>query len=359
MREKYIHLAETLRQTIPHMKNDSINKLPSETALASRYGVSRETVRKAIAALASEGLVETRRGSGTYLSRLPHGDSRQIAILAACQSDYMLPVLLHQMQAVFEEHGYHAVVHITDNSVQKERDVLAALLETPVAGILADGCRTALPNPNIDLYAQLQNRQTPVLFLHGAYAALKEAICVGDDNYGGAYQLTKYLLDKGHRQIAGIYKSDDVRGVERYYGCVCALRDADSLLPDQRFLWYTTEDRTALVEQRSPALLHRFLSAYLGTASAVICYNDEIAYYLIKSLLAAKRRVPQDVAVVSFDNSYYSTLGDIGITSLGHVPCTVARRAAESLIALIHGTPVRSAALPWQLFARASSEGAS
>ncbi|TKT74647.1 phosphonate metabolism transcriptional regulator PhnF [Aquamicrobium sp. LC103] len=45
--------------------------LPSEAALAERFGVNRHTVRRAIAALAAEGLVHTERGRGTFFRKLP------------------------------------------------------------------------------------------------------------------------------------------------------------------------------------------------------------------------------------------------------------------------------------------------
>ncbi len=46
-------------------------KLPTESVLADRFGVSRPTVREALSRLRSEGIVTSRRGSGSYVIRLP------------------------------------------------------------------------------------------------------------------------------------------------------------------------------------------------------------------------------------------------------------------------------------------------
>ena len=92
----------------------------------------------------------------------------------------------------------------------------------------------------------------------------------------------------------------------------------------------------------------------LGGCSAVVCYNDEIAFHLIRTLLRAGMRVPEDVAVVSFDNSYYSTFGPVSITSAGHAPHAMGSAAAENLLSQIRRQPCRSISLPWTLFRRQS-----
>ena len=89
-------------------------------------------------------------------------------------------------------------------------------------------------------------------------------------------------------------------------------------------------------------------------STAVVCYNDEIAFHLIRTLLRAGKRVPEDIAVVSFDNSYYSTFGPVSITSAGHDPHAMGHAAAENLLSQIRRQPCQSVRLPWALYARQS-----
>ena len=63
--------------------------------------------------------------------------------------------------------------------------------------------------------------------------------------------------------------------------------------------------------------------------------------------------MPEDVAVVSFDNSYLSQLGPVPITSLSH-RSRMGRAAAEQIIALLQGGTARSKYLEWELIARSS-----
>ncbi len=160
-------------------------------------------------------------------------------------------------------------------------------------------------------------------------------------------------MRKGHREIAGIFKSDDIQGPQRYHGAVSSLRDAGLAIRDGRFAWYDTEDRRRLLEGKDRRLLTDFLQKRLEGATAVICYNDEIAYHLIQVLLETGRRVPEEVAVVSFDNSYLSQLGPVPITSLSH-RSRMGRVAAEQMIGLLRREAVRSKSLEWELVTRNS-----
>ena len=116
--------------------------------------------------------------------------------------------------------------------------------------------------------------------------------------------------------------------------------------------WYNTETRRDLLEK--DAAWEPVLKALDGCTAAV-CYNDEVASRLIHVLLQAGRRVPQDVAVVSFDNSAYSQLAPVPITSLSHGSYHVGQMAAQLLVDQFYGKKPGSLVAPWELVKRQSS----
>ena len=354
MAPKYEQLVQTLRQTLPQWYADGQRRLPCEQELAARFSVSRQTLRQALAVLEQDGLIEKRRGSGSFLCPAAASQDRRIAVIATSLSDYIFPSLLKDIQACLSAQGFSVVIHATETSIHREREILQQLLLDPPAGILVESCKTALPNPNAELYQALRQRGLPMTFLHGSCRELSDAFCVGDDNYGGGYLLAGHLIRNGHQKIAGIFKSDDVQGPERYHGVVCAMRDAGLFPLDENFLWFSSFQRYQLVELQDESVLQNFLRQQLGGCTAVVCYNDEIAFHLIRTLLRAGKRVPEDVAVVSFDNSYYSTFGPVSITSAGHEPHAMGHAAAENLLSQIRRQPCRSVRLPWTLYARQS-----
>lgn len=351
---KYKFLAGLLRNELSKNGGQCGYRLPTEAELTHRYQVSRQTVRHALQLLAEEGLVQKRQGSGTYATgKVQDAARQQIAVITSFLDDYIFPTILHDAQGTFAREGFSTLVYATENRVGAERDILLQLLEQPVGGILVEGSKTALPSPNADLYLRLRETGVPMVFLHGAYTELAGFPCVSDDNYGGGYLLARHLISQGHQYLAGIFKSDDVQGPQRYHGCISAIRDAGLPILDRCFRWYDTEDRLEMLEQRPPDLLHRFLTERLGTATAVICYNDEIAYLLIQELLAMGKRPPEDIAIVSFDNSYYSQISPVPITSLRHRE-KMGRIAAEHLLHIIRGGTGQSRSLEWELLIRSS-----
>lgn len=203
MTPKYEQLVQELRAALPQWYADGQRKLPGEQALAAKLSVSRQTLRQALAVLEQEGLIEKRRGSGSFLCPAAARQDRRIAVIATSLSDYIFPSLLKDVQACLSAQGFSVVIHATENSIRRERDILQQLLLDPPAGILVEGCKTALPNPNAELYQALRQRGLPMTFLHGSCREITDAFCVGDDNYGGGYLLAGHLIRSGHKKSPG------------------------------------------------------------------------------------------------------------------------------------------------------------
>ena len=350
---KYLQIAARLQEEIT--RGTFPEKLPTEEALSEAYRVSRQTVRQALEQLVRMGLIEKRQGSGSrVLRRAFERGSDRVAIVTSYINDYIFPTVLQDIQSVLTQKNYSTLLYATQNRAANERSVLQGLLHQSVGGLIVEGTKTALPNPNLDLYEKLALAGIPVVFIHGSYAALPDAVCVSDDNFGGGYLLTRRLISRGHTKIAGIFKSDDIQGHQRYQGFLSAMRDAGLPIPDDRALWYSTEERRYLLDYGHSELLEHFMQFYVKDCTAVICYNDEIADRLIRGLLNAGRKVAGDVAVVSFDNSYYSDLCPVRITSLAHEAHKLGRLAAGLLLDKIDGRPCQSQSIPWRLVQKES-----
>ena len=353
MAAKYEILAAQLRRQCSRMKRRKETKLPSETELAEKTGNSRQTIRHALRVLEEEGLIRRVRGSGTYLADEKENRNTEIAVLVSNADAYLYPRLIRDIEAVCLPAGLQVTVYSTGNEVMRERAVLSSLLKNKPAGILMEGAKSALPSPNLDLLSAIERQGIPLVFLMAPLPVPGNAPCIRADNEGGAAMLVRYLLDKGRRNIGGIFRSDELQGTERYHGFVNELLRSGCPVNEKTILWYDTADYIELL-QKTDQLPARLSCAQLTGCDALVCFNDEIAYHMIRHLLKAGIRVPEDMAVVSFDNSHYCLLSPVSITSLTHEKHQLGKLAADALVNLIDEKSARSVRLSWTLRERES-----
>lgn len=354
---KYREIAAQLRHRILDGTYPPGTLLPTEQQLCAAYNASRQTVRTALQCLSDEGLIQRRQGSGSRvlnLREVPPPPQRTIAIITTNITDYIFPSVLREAEAVLSANNCATLLYATSNQISQERRILLDLLsQKTIDGLLVEGTKTALPNPNLDLYRKFQARGIPIVFFHGGYRDLEGAVSILDDNYSGGHQLVEYLAGKGHSKIAGIFKNDDVQGHQRYAGFIDALRDLDLPMDDQKIFWYSTENKDITNIQSS--LWDTQIAPILRGCTAVVCYNDMVANSLVEFLVSRNVSIPKQIAVVSFDNSFYSSLSSCRITSLSHGPHNVGRTAAEALMQLFIEKTVHSQTIPWVLVEKESS----
>lgn len=353
---KYQYIADRLRAQLIGENRIRMSKLPTEKELCVLYGVSRQTVRQALYLLETEGLIERRQGSGAYATGLhPDASHNQIAILLPTDSDYTYARLRNDLQAPLVREGFSVSFYLTGSSVAKERAILQQLLSVPLRGLIADTIKSTLPNPNLDLFEKLWAAQLPTVFLHAAYKNFPPRTVIAEDNYSGAATLTRYLINQKHTRIAGIFQNDTNAGAERYLGFTATCAAFDIPWNDDCIRWYSTSELLALQKKQATGFLAEFICQNLGSCSAVICQDDEIAYWLVRELTAAGKNVPEDVSVVSFDNSFLCEFSEPGLTSLAHKSSSeLAANAADALLTQMRGGTAPSVSLRFEIIERDS-----
>lgn len=121
----------------------------------------------------------------------------------------------------------------------------------------------------------------------------------------GAYLLTEYLIEMGHRNIAFVGSINATSSIlDRYLGCCKALiknkmKIHENMVIDDR------DENGSFIELRIPDPL----------PDAFVCNCDEVALLLINTLRKSGYEVPKDVSVVGFDDSVYAKLSLPQITT--------------------------------------------
>jgi LacI family transcriptional regulator, galactose operon repressor len=140
----------------------------------------------------------------------------------------------------------------------------------------------------------------PFVLVDRTVRGIQSDAIVGD-NAGGARRLVEHLLALGHRRIAFIAEDDDVSTArDRHAGYTEALRAA-GLPADDRLVVRTTVD-----PEGGLAGMERLLSLS-EPPTAVFAVNNLVALGAIEAVRAAGREVPEDVALVCFDDIEYAS----------------------------------------------------
>jgi len=218
----------------------------------------------------------------------------------------------------------------TGNDCLKEVACLKDILEKDIAGLIVEPTRSALYTRNIKYYKTLDSYGIPYIFIHGCYEQLGQKPCVLLDDAGGMYELVMYLVKTGHRNICGIFKADDVQGLNRHKGYVRALSESGLVYDPEKVIWFHTEDCAT-----KPNASLQVMITGGSKIDAVACYNDEIAFETVKLLTGINLKVPQDISVTGFDDSYLAESGPVKLTTVRHPKKELGREAATMVLQLI------------------------
>lgn len=309
------------------------SRLPTELELCKKYNVSRQTVRQAILLLREDNLVETVKGSGTYVKENLGGLSASfmsVGVVATYIDNYIFPSLIRGIEEVLCSKGYTMQLSITYNSIQNEEFQLQSLINKHPSGIMIEPAKSAVVRSNMKLYHQIQKMGIPCVMMNGRLPAIDMPMVSLDDKSSGR-KVAEYLISMGHKKIGACIKGDDLAGQMRYNGYREVMSKIGTDDIDNHVIWYHTEDIDSMFDGDADA----YILSKLKGCTAVFCFNDLIAMKLYKLFGRNGIRIPEDVSVVGHDNYSLSDLVTPRLTTINHPIEEVGRIAAEKLTTLI------------------------
>ncbi|WP_077304981.1 GntR family transcriptional regulator [Terribacillus halophilus] len=365
MQTKYAIVKQAIKSKILDGTYEPHAKIPSESVMMKQFDVSRHTVRLAIGELVNEGWLYREQGAGTFCAdRSKHQlqqngmQNKNIAIVTTYISDYIFPSIIRGAEAFLSEHGYNVSLFNTDNNHEKEREYLERIITTGFDGAIIEPTKSASANPNINYYLNLERLQIPYIMINAYYDALEPFRVLVDDERG-AFLQTEHLIQQGHRDIVGFFKTDDMQGTLRMKGYLKAHRENKVPINPKHIVTYKTEEK----HQKPIHELEVLLDQADAKPTGLVCYNDELAIKLLDVLRTRDMKVPQDMSIVGFDNSNLAELSEVKLTSVEHPKAELGRAAGKLIIDLIEskhgkgsGKTIDSVVFPTELVTRNSTQ---
>jgi DNA-binding LacI/PurR family transcriptional regulator len=197
------------------------------------------------------------------------------------------------------------------------------------------------------------NAGIPVVVLNNRNSYnLTGAAVIGTGLYHGAREVVRYLYQKGRRDIVYL----DRFSTHNHFGT----------LSDSRMLGFVTQmkefglpcEENIITGCASPEEIQNKLGEYMKSnpVDAVFGRNDQIACYAVKEILSTGRRIPDDIAVVGYDNSSISQLINPTLTTMEAQRELIAKSAIEMIYQIrMHGTIPEPVRFPAKMIIREST----
>jgi DNA-binding LacI/PurR family transcriptional regulator len=294
---KFQALADELRRGILAGTWPLGSRLPTEEQLAGRTGMSLTTVRRAMDELVGAGLVVRRQGAGSFVIASSEPGplrDRRVGVLIP-DTHFYYPQALQGIEDTLSSARVGLELATYDYDTAREDAAIAALIDAGVDGLIL----TPTLLPPVDgptRVAELSALPLPIVLLERSLDLLgpgdrTEHVC--SDHAGGAYDAVRHLHRLGHSRIALLVREESPTGAAVSTGYDRAVTDL-GLEPL----------RTGATMTRWRATAARTMLTWLlevGCTAALV-FGDQEALLLQRAALARGLRVPDDLALVSYDD---------------------------------------------------------
>ena len=358
---KYMEIFRTLRGEILAGKYDNALHLPSENQLVRRFGASRSTMIRVMLELQKYGLVERRRGSGTYLSLMARNSTGSLGLIVPGHRNVeIFTPICAEIARVSREAGYTILFGDVSSPDPLERVRQAQALASDyasrhVSGVFFEPIEL-LPDSDelsLEILSILNGNRIPVVLLDRDVVSAKgrsQYDLVGINNVRAGRTLAAHVIAQGARNVRFFMPPHSAPTIfQRREGVAAELIDAGLAWRDSSTCIALPDDADAV----------RRIFRRGSPPDAFICGNDRTAARLLQTLSAIGKRVPNDVMLAGFDDVSCAQLLSPPLTTMRQ-PCEdIAAVAVRTLLERIgnHALPPREISLEATLVVRESTKG--
>jgi DNA-binding LacI/PurR family transcriptional regulator len=303
--------------------------------IARQAHVSHSTVSRALpgSRLISESTSEKVRQTALDLGYLPSAAARTLktnrsqalGVIMRNVDDPFFGEILQGVEEVAQASGYSLFMAATQPESEREQALVQAMVERRGDGIII--CSTPVSS---DQSRQLAQFGVPIVVINNQ-AAEEYRYSIYHDDVDGSRQVTRHLVNSGHRKIAYLGNASSGRStLERLTGFKQELKAAGIQLP-QEYIHQIAGGGPA----EGVAGLDHFLNLQ-DPPTAIFCYNDMMAIGILKGLKQAGLRVPEDISVAGFDNILFSAYTNPPLTTFDQPKHYIGAEAARLVLGLLN-----------------------
>jgi len=285
-------------------------------ALRDSYDISKATKEKVIS-LANQLNYEP----NPHASFLRRQNSRTIAVIVPEIANNYFALAINGIESVAQEKGYHVIIYITHEDVDREVLFTRHLHCGRADGVLISVSGTTTDYKHLQL---LQDKGLPIVFFDRVCDHFK-TVKVTTDDFDSGYRATQHLIDQGCRRIAhlGISPSLSI-GSKRASGYFQALQD--NQLPIDESLHIECANN----KQQDASLIRNLLLN--RQPDGIFAAVEQFAIVCYEQCEMLNIKIPQQVKVISFSNMQTAALLNPSLSTITQPAFAIGREAAATLL---------------------------
>jgi LacI family transcriptional regulator len=281
------------------------------------------------------------------------GHSRSIGVIVCNIDNNFFSQVINGIESIAQSKGYNVIITQSRESYEKEISNSEHLSSRSVDGLIIS---LSAETKNVDHLKRLHEKGLPIVFFDRVTHEIPTHRIIAN-NFKGAYDATRHLIEQGCRRIAHITSSDSLSiTAERLAGYKQALVDAGRAI-DERYIKFCLHG--GMIREETHLALAELLQLP-ERPDAIFTASDRLSTTTLSQLRAMKIAVPCDIALVGFTNSISADIFNPSLTSVVQPALEMGQQATEMLLSLIESrrpvTQFEKRVLETQLQIRDSSQ---
>ena len=315
------------------------DKLETQHELVKTYDVSLITVKKALSDLISEGILYARVGKGSFIARRPakidHSKHMTIAYILTDMDNPFYHSMVSHVESNLSKKDCNMMLYSSDNHRDREEAKIRSFIDMGVSGlILGSMSHSSFTSTLIN---ELQEKDFPCVMV--SYTEDPTMCFVGTDQVKGGFIATNHLIQTGYSDIGYVNGEEgNLIGEARKRGFIKAM--AEHNLPVNENYLYRMKVNGKRDDFKSGYDVGRELCNRSVRPRAMFIYNDLSALGFINALTEFKLKVPEDVAIIGFDDIAAGSTSNNRLTTVHQPTDKISKLAVKNLLRMIHGESV-------------------
>lgn len=312
---KYHQIVDKINEMLTSFEDGQ--RLPAEPEMVKQFGVSRNTIRRALWEFENQGKLIRKQGLGTFYSKNNHKRLRKTGRIGVVNFYFpvgIYPDVIHGIDDELHNNSFAMQMSNSRLSFAKELQVLESALELDIDGLIYEPSHNAAFSQI--LFAEktrelLQSLQIPVVTTHCRLPDFPfSSVCVNNKQAGR--QAAEYLYAKGHRNTAICYHNNSQAAVGRLESFVQFFEEKGMIFDERSKYSFSEEDD---LEKSIPPLAEKILN---NRHTAVFAFNDDLAIRLMREFRNKGYNIPEDISIIGFDNAREGEFTTPALTTFSH-----------------------------------------